>query len=130
MFERSPRSATGFHSASRPWIQVVRAGVRTDAGGPPVLLIHGGGPGGLATFDLDVPGYSLAANIFLARYDVYVMDVRGFGRSSRPAFLRLSDPSAPSAVTSEMAGAGYRHCCHLHQQHVWRAGALAARFGI
>jgi pimeloyl-ACP methyl ester carboxylesterase len=77
--------------------------VRTDVGGPPVLLIHGGGPGGLATFDLEVPGYSMASNIAATGYDVYVMDLRGFGRSSRPAFLHLSNASALPAVTTDMA---------------------------
>lgn len=35
--------------------------------GVPILLIHGGGPGGIASFDLDVPGYSLAADFAYAR---------------------------------------------------------------
>jgi pimeloyl-ACP methyl ester carboxylesterase len=77
--------------------------IRESAGGPPVLMIHGGGPGGLAVFDLDVPGYSLAESVARAGYDVYVMDIRGFGRSTRPASLDPSNDSAPPMGTSDEA---------------------------
>lgn len=67
----------------------------------PVLLAHGGGGGGLASFDLDVPGYSLAEDLAIAGHPVYVMDIRGWGRSSRPASLASTDPRTAPAVTSE-----------------------------
>jgi pimeloyl-ACP methyl ester carboxylesterase len=76
--------------------------VRTEsASRVPVLLVHGGGGGGLASFDVDVPGYSLAEDLATAGHRVYVMDVRGWGQSSRPAALASTDPRTPPSVTSE-----------------------------
>jgi len=72
-----------------------------EASRVPVLLVHGGGGGGLASFDVDVPGYSLAEDLALAGHPVYVMDIRGWGRSSRPASLASTDSRTPPAVTSE-----------------------------
>jgi pimeloyl-ACP methyl ester carboxylesterase len=61
--------------------------VGTPAGVPIVVLAHGSGTAGRESFDLQVPGqpsYSLMD--FLARegFDVFALDVRGFGRSTRP----------------------------------------------
>lgn len=92
-----------FKVPSEPGIELFVREVRTDRGGPPVLLIHGGGPGGLAVFDPDAPGYSLASTIATAGYDTYIMDVREFGRSTRSASLNPADPSAPPVGTSEEA---------------------------
>jgi pimeloyl-ACP methyl ester carboxylesterase len=68
---------------------------------PPVLLVHGGGPGGIASFDLPVPGYSLAADLAAAGHTAYVLDARGWGRSTRPAALDRSAADSPPAVRSE-----------------------------
>jgi pimeloyl-ACP methyl ester carboxylesterase len=54
------------------------------AGGPPVILVHGARVPGIASFDLPVPGGSLAADIARAGHRVFVMDVRGYGGSDRP----------------------------------------------
>ncbi|HUF21620.1 MAG TPA: alpha/beta fold hydrolase [Burkholderiales bacterium] len=61
--------------------------VGTPTGKPVVVLAHGSGTAGRESFDLQVPGqpsYSLMD--FLARegFDVFALDVRGFGRSTRP----------------------------------------------
>lgn len=69
----------------------------------PILLIHGGGPGGIASFDLDVPNYSLAASFAQAGHRVYVMNVRGWEQSSRPDVLDEPADNNPPAVTSEEA---------------------------
>jgi pimeloyl-ACP methyl ester carboxylesterase len=53
----------------------------------PILLIHGARVPGLASFDLDVRGGSLAGDLVERGFTVYVMDVRGYGRSSRPAAM-------------------------------------------
>jgi pimeloyl-ACP methyl ester carboxylesterase len=50
----------------------------------PILLIHGARVPGLASFDLDVPGGSLAAELAERGLAIYVMDVRGYGGSTRP----------------------------------------------
>lgn len=62
------------------------------ADGVPVLLVHGARVPGLASFDLDVPGGSLAADLARAGHDVYVMDARGYGRSTR--LPEMADPPA------------------------------------
>src|ERR687895_132622 len=51
--------------------------------GVPVLLVHGARVPGLASFDLPVAGGSLAADLAEAGHDTYVMDARGYGRSTR-----------------------------------------------
>ncbi|BCT93155.1 hypothetical protein LYSHEL_21780 [Lysobacter helvus] len=54
----------------------------------PLILVHGARVPGIASFDLKVPGGSLAEE--LARRTgrvVYVMDARGYGGSDRPAAM-------------------------------------------
>lgn len=67
----------------------------------PLILVHGGGGGGIASFDVEVPGYSLAEDFARAGYAVYLMDVRGYGDSTKPTELNDSSPSAKSTVTAE-----------------------------
>ena len=90
---------------SDPGIEIfVREVVSSSAPtGVPILLIHGGGPGGIASFDLDVPGYSLAADFAQAGHRVYIMNVRGWERSTRPEVLDAPVNRHPPAVTSEEA---------------------------
>lgn len=71
----------------------------TPRGKPVLVLAHGSATGGRESFDLQVPGqpdaskqrdHSYSTMDFLARqgFDVFALDVRGFGRSTRPeAFL-------------------------------------------
>ncbi len=79
------------------FVREVRAAEPSRA---PVLLVHGGGGGGLASFDVDVAGYSLAEDLATAGHPVYVMDVRGWGRSTRPSALASTEPRTAPAVTS------------------------------
>jgi pimeloyl-ACP methyl ester carboxylesterase len=61
--------------------------VKPDSPGglQPVLLIHGARVPGVASFDLDVPNGSLAAELALRlKRAVYIMDARGYGGSDRP----------------------------------------------
>ena len=69
-------------SGVRLFVREVRLGSRQV--GQPILLLHGARVPGLASFDLPVPGGSLAADFAQLGFDVYVMDVRGYGRSTRP----------------------------------------------
>ena len=55
----------------------------TRATGLPVVLLHGARVPGVASFDLPVAGGSLAADLALDGHDVYVMDARGYGGSTR-----------------------------------------------
>ncbi len=59
----------------------------------PLLLIHDTPAAGAASFDLGVPGGSLAADLAEAGLRVYLIDARGYGRSSRAP--RLSSPPRP-----------------------------------
>jgi pimeloyl-ACP methyl ester carboxylesterase len=70
----------------------------------PILLIHGARVPGLASFDLDAPGGSLASDLAERGFAVYVMDVRGYGRSTRPQEME-EPPSehAPLVRSNEAA---------------------------
>jgi pimeloyl-ACP methyl ester carboxylesterase len=60
--------------------------VRTDVhhACQPILLVHGARVPGIASFDLPVTGGSLAAELADRDFCAYVMDVRGYGQSTRP----------------------------------------------
>lgn len=68
----------------------------------PMLMVNGGRSGVLASWDVDAPGTSVAQEMASAGHHVYLMDVRGFGRSEFPA--EMQDTSAarngPVAVRS------------------------------
>jgi pimeloyl-ACP methyl ester carboxylesterase len=51
---------------------------------PPILLVHGARVPGIASFDLPVAGGSLAAELADRGFCAYVIDVRGYGQSTRP----------------------------------------------
>jgi pimeloyl-ACP methyl ester carboxylesterase len=93
-----------FFVTSDPGIQIavreVRSGNVTQV---PVLLIHGGGPGGTASFDLNVPGYSVAADFAQEGHPVYVMNLRGWENSTRPDVMNQPPENNPPVVTSEEA---------------------------
>lgn len=57
---------------------------------PALLLVHGARVPGIASFDLDAPGGSLAADLARRGLSVYVLDVRGYGGSTRPP--AMSEP--------------------------------------
>lgn len=74
-----------------------RAGVNSA-----VLLIHGARVPGIASFDLPVPGGSLATDLALVGHLVYILDLRGYGGSSRPAAMeRPRGESAPLMRTED-----------------------------
>lgn len=56
----------------------------------PILLLHGARVPGVASFDLQVPDGSLAADLAEAGHPVYIMDARGYGFSTRPS--EMSEP--------------------------------------
>ncbi len=90
------------------WMADSDAGVRIavrevlgrDQTGAPVLLVHDAGAGGLTSFDL--PGASVAAEFARAGHPVYVLSVRGWENSSRPASLNQpADANAPAVSLDE-----------------------------
>jgi len=78
-------------------------GKSPSASAPPLLLVHDTPAGGPASFDLGVPGGSLAADLAEGGLRVYLMDARGFGRSSRsPRLAAPPRPGAPLSRASEV----------------------------
>lgn len=89
-------------SGERLFLREVRRADRPDGGRSAVLLLHGARVPGLGSFDLEVPGGSLAADLAVAGHSVYILDLRGYGASSRPAAMsRPSEASAPLVRTDD-----------------------------
>ena len=91
---------------SEPGVQIFVRKVESSSNldsGVPILLIHGGGPGSITSFDIDVPGYSVAADLAAKGHRVYLMNVRGWERSTRPISFDEPPEENPPAVTSEQA---------------------------
>jgi pimeloyl-ACP methyl ester carboxylesterase len=73
----------------------VREVTANSSPGTPILLLHGARVPGIGSFDLPVPNGSLAADLARRGFDVYVMDVRGYGASTRPS--EMDQPPAAHA---------------------------------
>ncbi|NOK63033.1 MAG: alpha/beta fold hydrolase [Chloroflexi bacterium AL-W] len=70
---------------------------------PPVILLHGARVPGVASFDLAVPHGSFAADLTLNGHAVYIMDARGYGRSTRPPQMELPpEANGPLARSDEV----------------------------
>lgn len=85
-------------SGIRLHVREVRLSGATPAGA--LLLIHGARVPGVASFDLPVPGGSLAADLARRGFAVFVMDVRGYGQSTRPPAMSLPPDGIPPIVRS------------------------------
>ena len=67
-----------------------------------VLFVHGATYPSETAFDLQLDGTSWMDYIARAGYDVYLVDVRGYGRSTRPAAMdQPADANPPFATTEE-----------------------------
>ncbi|MDR3436559.1 alpha/beta hydrolase [Telmatospirillum sp.] len=82
-------------SGEHLFVREVRWSGMPAGGNSAVLLVHGARVPGLASFDLPVPGGSLAADLAAAGHLVYILDLRGYGASTRPA--AMDEPPAVSA---------------------------------
>jgi len=60
-----------------------------------VVLTHGAGSPGSATWDLRAKGHSVMVALAEAGFEAYAFDARGFGGSSRPAALNGPREGAP-----------------------------------
>jgi pimeloyl-ACP methyl ester carboxylesterase len=69
----------------------------------PMLLVNGGRPGVLASWDVNAPRSSAAEELAKAGHHLYLMDVRGFGRSQFPKEMEGERFDAPIAVRSNEA---------------------------
>lgn len=69
-----------------------------------VLFVHGATYPAESSFDLQLGGMSWMEYIARRGYDVYLVDVRGYGRSTRPAAMsRPPAENVPFATTEEAA---------------------------
>src|SRR5882762_4108874 len=68
------------------------AGMTRFAAGKILLFVHGATYPSESAFDLPIEGVSMMDLIAARGYDVYLVDVRGYGRSTRPA--EMSQPPA------------------------------------
>ena len=98
--ERQDRTVESDPGISIAFREVVARG---HDDGVPVVLVHGAGGGGISSFDVPVPGYSVAEDLARAGHPAYAIDVRGWGRSSRPAALGAPPQANPPAVGSDEA---------------------------
>ena len=84
-----------------------RNGTKPSHTRQPVLMLHGRSVPGLAGFDLDYDKYSWAQFLADAGYDVFVMDLQGSGRSTRPVMddPRNVNPAQKSLLVDHPGGA-------------------------
>ena len=74
-----------------------------DSESEPIILVHGARVPGVASFDLNVPGGSLAADLAASGLWVYIVDIRGYGDSTRPAAMSEPADKNPPIVRSPEA---------------------------
>lgn len=117
-----------FQVESAPGISLFVREVTASSAKPahPILLLHGARVPGLASFDLPVPGGSLAADFAQQEFTVYIMDVRGYGRSTRPLEMNEPPEKNPPLVRSDLA---LRDIDAVVQWIGKRTGAKPALFG-
>ena len=70
-----------------------------------LLFIHGATYPAETSFDLAVEGKSIMDMFAQAGFDVFLVDVRGYGRSTRPAEMDQPAQDNPPVATSDEAGA-------------------------
>jgi pimeloyl-ACP methyl ester carboxylesterase len=68
-----------------------------------LLFVHGASQPSEATFDLPLEGLSWMDYIAQHGWDVYLIDVRGYGRSTRPPEMDQPPASNPPIVTTDVA---------------------------
>lgn len=85
------------------FVREVRAPRARRSDLPAVVLLHGARVPSVASFDLPVPGYSLAGDLAEAGFAVYLLDARGYGGSTRPPGMREPpDAHAPLVRSTEV----------------------------
>ncbi len=70
-----------------------------------LLFIHGATYPAETSFDLPIDGKSMMDMFAEAGFDVFLVDVRGYGRSTRPAQMDQPAKDNPPLATSDEAGA-------------------------
>jgi pimeloyl-ACP methyl ester carboxylesterase len=99
--------------------EVVRAGTalrNRPSATPVVLFVHGAGTPGAVGFDVAYQDYSWMANLAQAGFDVFAMDMTGYGRSTRPA--AMNDPCNLSAEQQVALAPGAEPCSPSYPQQM------------
>jgi pimeloyl-ACP methyl ester carboxylesterase len=68
-----------------------------------LLFVHGATYPAETAFDLPIEGVSMMDLIAARGYDVYLVDVRGYGRSTRPAEMNQPPSANKPIVSTEIA---------------------------
>jgi pimeloyl-ACP methyl ester carboxylesterase len=79
------------------------ADMRTFAPARTVLFVHGATYPAHTTFDLPIEGRSWMDHIAAHGYDVYLLDLRGYGKSTRPPEMAQSPDANPPIVRTATA---------------------------
>ncbi len=94
--------------ATQIYVREVVEAATVLRGGPAAdrvaLFIHGAGTPAEVAFDVPYQDYSWMAYLAHAGYDVFSMDMTGYGRSTRPAVDERSLQSGPRAAGGICAG--------------------------
>jgi pimeloyl-ACP methyl ester carboxylesterase len=99
--------------------EVVRAGtaLRNRASATPIVLfVHGAGTPGAVGFDVAHQDYSWMAYLAREGFDVFAMDMTGYGRSTRPA--AMNDPCNLSAEQQAALAPGAEPCAPSYPQQM------------
>ena len=97
------------------------AGMQSFSAEKTLLYVHGATYPSESTFDLPIEGASMMDLIAARGYDVWFVDVRGYGCSSRPAEMSQPASAGKPVVTSEVAAQDYGTAV----DHVLKARGLA-----
>ena len=105
-----------------------------------VLFVHGLTYPGSAAFDLPLAGRSWMDDLVQQGFDVWSVDIRGFGRSTRPAVMDQPPLASPPLLNADVATRDVAAAVHFIQAHrrldrivivAWSWGTvLGARFAI
>ena len=96
--------------------EVVRAGNALRNRNPVVLFVHGAGTPGAVGFDVAYQDYSWMAYLAHAGFDVFAMDMTGYGRSTRPA--AMNDPCNLSVEQQSQLKPGVELCSPSYSQQM------------
>ena len=127
MLSLPAQSSQQFNIPSAPGITLAVTEVGQHHGKRPILLVHGARVSSKASFDLPVPGGSLAADLAARGFDVYTLDVRGYGASTRLAEMSLAPTGGAALVRSSDAVVDIDAAVDFVRQR--SGGAKVALFG-
>jgi pimeloyl-ACP methyl ester carboxylesterase len=96
-----------------------------------LLIVHGGSQAVEVTFDLRLDGLSWADYIAARGWDVWLLDIRGFGRSTWPPEMDLPIDEAPPVATTADAWRDYEAAVQFVLGHrgLTRLNALGWSWG-